>query len=107
MTFKEYQNKSAETAIYPKEVAVPYLTLGLAGEAGEIANKIKKVLRGDSEFTDILKKDLQKELGDVLWYVSQLVREFGGDLEEVAQANIEKLQSRKERGVLKGAGDDR
>jgi NTP pyrophosphatase (non-canonical NTP hydrolase) len=108
LSFREYQEKSAETAIYPEDTALAYLTLGLTGEAGEIANKIKKVIRDSKgELSEDLKKDLVKECGDTLWYLSQLIRELDGDFGDVAQANIDKLQSRKERGVLKGSGDNR
>ena len=109
MTFNEYQNKSRETAIYPNAGDnFIYPTLGLAGEAGEISEKIKKVLRdSDGVVTDETKELLKKELGDVLWYVAQLASEFGFELDDVAQHNIDKLFSRKERGVLKGSGDTR
>tara|TARA_R110000824_G_scaffold321663_1_gene508475 strand:+ start:247 stop:582 length:336 start_codon:yes stop_codon:yes gene_type:complete len=108
LSFREYQENSAETAIYPEDTALAYLTLGLTGEAGEIANKIKKVIRDSKgELSDELRKDLICEIGDVLWYMSQLVSELDGDLGDVAKANIEKLRSRKERGVLGGSGDNR
>ncbi|MCA9397663.1 nucleoside triphosphate pyrophosphohydrolase family protein [candidate division WWE3 bacterium] len=109
MTFSEYQNESRKTAIYPN-VGKNYIypTLGLVGEAGEVAEKIKKVLRDtDGIVSDETISLLKKELGDVLWYVAQLAAEFGFELDEVAQHNIDKLNSRKERGVLKGTGDAR
>lgn len=82
--------------------------MGLAGEAGEIAEKIKKVLRDDNGLiTNEKKQEIKKELGDVLWYVSQIATELGLSLEESASFNIEKLTSRKERGKLQGSGDDR
>lgn len=109
MTFEEYQEKSRETAIYPdKDNNFIYPTLGLAGEAGEIAEKIKKVLRDKNGVVDEeTRKEISKELGDVLWYVSQLATELSLSLEEIASLNIEKLKSRKERGQLHGNGDNR
>lgn len=107
-TFRDYQEKSSATAIYPKEKALEYLALGLTSEAGEIAGKIKKIIRDDQcVVSDEKKQALAKECGDVLWYLSQLVGELDGDLANVAQGNIDKLYSRKERGVLGGSGDER
>ncbi len=109
MTFEEYQKKSRETAIYPnKDNNFVYPTLGLVGEAGEVAEKIKKVLRDKSGAIDEeTEKELEKELGDVLWYLSNLATELNLSLEEIASMNLEKLDSRKERGMLHGSGDDR
>ncbi len=108
MNFQEYQTKSRKTAIY-KDAGNNYVypTLGLVGEAGEIANKLKKVQRGDYALTDEVKKEVSKELGDVLWYVAQLATELGASLDEIAQSNIEKLYSRMDRGKLGGSGDNR
>ena len=109
MDFKEYQKKSKETAIYPtvgKNFVYP--TMGLAGETGEVSEKIKKLFRDKNGVaTDDDKKELQKELGDVLWYLSQIATEFDLDLNEIAEKNIEKLFSRKKRGTLHGNGDNR
>lgn len=109
MTFEEYQKKSRKTAKYPDAGSnFIYPTLGLAGEAGEVAEKIKKVIRDDGgEVLPEKKKDIEKELGDVLWYVSQIATELGLSLEEVAEKNIEKLYSRLERDKLHGDGDNR
>jgi len=109
MNFEEYQARAKETALYPDEGNnFVYPTLGLIGEAGELANKIKKVIRDDGGVINEEKREsLKKELGDVLWYVAQLGTELKLSLEEVAEYNIEKLKSRKERGVLKGEGDNR
>jgi NTP pyrophosphatase (non-canonical NTP hydrolase) len=109
MTFEEYQKKSRKTARYPSAGSnFVYPTLGLAGEAGEVAEKIKKVIRDDGgEMTAERKKELEKELGDVLWYLSQIATELGLSLDEVAEKNIEKLYSRLERGQIKGSGDNR
>jgi len=109
MDFEEYQKKSRETAIYPdagKNFIYP--TLGLTGEAGEVAEKIKKVIRDEGGvISDNKREEIKKELGDVLWYVSQLSTELGLSLEDVAQFNLKKLSSRKERGVLHSDGDNR
>lgn len=109
MTFNEYQKKSRETAIYyNKDKNYIYPTLGLVGEAGEIAEKIKKVLRDNGGAVDEKDKvELVKELGDLLWYLSQLSTELGLSLDDIAVSNIEKITSRKERGVLHGSGDNR
>jgi NTP pyrophosphatase (non-canonical NTP hydrolase) len=109
MNFEEYQKDSRRTALYPdlgKNFVYP--TLGLAGEAGEVAEKIKKVLRDDGgKVSDEKKQDITKELGDVLWYVSQIATELGLSLDDIAKLNIEKLLSRLERGQIKGSGDNR
>jgi len=109
MTFEEYQKLSRETAFYPdKDKNFVYPTLGLAGEAGEVAEKIKKVLRDKNGIIDQqTKEEIQKELGDVLWYCAQIATELGLSLDQVATLNIEKLFSRKERGMLHGNGDNR
>lgn len=109
MDFKEYQKKSRKTAVYPEaDNNFIYPTLGLAGESGEVAEKIKKVIRDKGGVIDEeTKKEIEKELGDVLWYVSQIASELGLDLNNVAEKNIEKLYSRMDRGVLNGNGDNR
>lgn len=109
MNFNKYQKKSRKTAIYPnKGKNYIYPTLGLVGEAGEIAEKIKKILRDDNgKLTDEKRKKILNELGDVLWYVAQLATELNFSLEKVARENLEKLSSRKKRGALKGSGDER
>jgi NTP pyrophosphatase (non-canonical NTP hydrolase) len=106
MKLNDYQNRANETAIYPEGLNYPIL--GLAGEAGEICNKYKKILRdkgGDVDVNDL--DELAKELGDVLWYVAQIATELGTDLETVARVNLMKLGDRKDRGVLGGSGDER
>jgi NTP pyrophosphatase (non-canonical NTP hydrolase) len=106
----EYQRLTATTAVYPDRGEVGglvYTVLGLSGEAGEIANKVKKVLRDDHGIINGKRADLLDELGDVMWYVSQVATELGSSLDDVLEANIAKLQGRKERGTLKGSGDDR
>ncbi len=108
-SFVDYQRKSRETAIYPDLGRnFVYPTLGLSGEAGEVAEKIKKVLRDKGgKIDDETRAVVEKELGDVLWYVAQLATELGLDLGAVAEKNLAKLASRKERGVLSGSGDNR
>lgn len=126
MEFNDYQKQSTETAIYPDKGAnLVYPALKLAGEAGEVAEKIGKLMR-DNHYQVGMRWDffngfgldtltattdwedmLVKELGDVLWYISAIATELGINLDHVAKANIEKLASRKERGVLGGSGDNR
>jgi NTP pyrophosphatase (non-canonical NTP hydrolase) len=109
MNFEEYQEKSRKTAKYPDlGNNFIYPTLGLSGETGEVAEKIKKVIRDKGGVIDEETREmLKKELGDVLWYVSQLATELKLSLDEVAKGNIEKLLSRLERGVISGSGDNR
>lgn len=102
--FKEYQEFVNSLKVYPEPHAITYPTLGLAGEAGEVAEKVKKWLRGDRELD---KAELIKEVGDVLFYVAALADDLGYTLQDVVDANEQKLSSRKERGVLKGSGDNR
>lgn len=109
MTFDEYQELSKGTAQYSDFIpAWVYLALGLAGESGEVVDKLKKVVRNNSGvFTEEQKLEIAKELGDVLWYISQLCEEMGVSMEQVARMNREKLEDRKARGVLKSRGDNR
>ena len=109
LTFEEYQRESRKTAVYPNRGNnFIYPALGLGGEAGEVLEKIKKILRDKhGEIDEEAREKLAKELGDVLWYVAQLCTELGLSMEEVAKQNLEKLFSRKERGVLHGEGDER
>lgn len=110
MDFKDYQKKAKQTALYPAVggQAWVYPALGLSGEAGEIANKLKKVIRdNDGEISDDTKVVIKDELGDVLWYVSRLASELGLDLDEIAKTNIAKLADRKQRGKIRGGGDNR
>lgn len=109
MTLKQYQKLSRKTALYPdKDHNFIYPTLGLSGEAGEVAEKIKKVIRDkDGVMDSETKEQLKKELGDVLWYVAQLATELGLSLDQIAISNIQKLLSRLERNKLSGSGDDR
>ena len=109
MELNDYQRESRKTALYPNVGSnAIYPTLGLVGEAGEVADKVKKILRDKNGVFDQDTKDSIKfELGDVLWYISQLSSELGYELDEVANANLEKLNSRKIRGKIQGSGDDR
>lgn len=109
MDFKEYQKESKKTALYPESGNnFIYPTLGLSGESGEVADKIKKIIRDDGgHVSEEKREDIKKELGDVLWYVAQLATELHLDLDDIAKGNLEKLFSRKERGVLGGSGDNR
>ena len=90
MQFNEYQTLAANTAIYPLASKVTYPALGLCGEAGEVAEKVKKNIRDGASET--FKEDMKKELGDVLWYVSALARDLDITLEDVANANLKKLE---------------
>lgn len=109
MDFSTYQRLSRKTAIYPRRGKnVVYLTLGLAGEAGEVAENVKKMLRDDNgRLHPERKQRLAHELGDVLWYIANLAGELGLRLDDIASDNIAKLRSRQRRGVLKGSGDTR
>lgn len=109
MTLNEYQEKAMASAIYPKEHALVYPALKLAGESGEVAEKIGKRLRdkGGNLTDPDFKADLIKEIGDVIWYCAALANDLGVGLDEIGAANIAKLTSRKERGVLQGSGDNR
>lgn len=108
LTLNDYQDGAISTAIYKDEYKVIYPALKLAGEAGEVAEKVGKNLRdGDGTYTPEFKKELRKELGDVLWYIAALARDIDSSLEELAQENLDKLASRKARGVLGGSGDNR
>ena len=108
MTLNEYQAGALTTAIYPKERTIIYPTLGLTGEAGEVADKVKKVIRdGNDDFTDERKKQIALELGDVMWYAATLAHDLGYTLEEVCQMNLDKLASRMQRDKIHGSGDER
>ncbi len=109
MELTEYQKLSARTALYPKVGKnFIYPTLGLVGEAGEVAEKVKKILRDkDGKPSQTDKNSLKKELGDVLWYLAAVSRELGLSLDDVAVTNLHKLGSRSARGKLHGSGDKR
>ena len=111
MEFDEYQKLAARTAQYAKsdeEFVLMYLCMGLAGESGEVIEKIKKIIRNDKgTITDGKREDVKKELGDTLWYLSQLARAVGLSFDDVAAANIKKLAARAPRGVIKSEGGAR
>tara|TARA_B100000287_G_scaffold280575_1_gene264430 strand:+ start:342 stop:671 length:330 start_codon:yes stop_codon:yes gene_type:complete len=109
MDFKTYQKQARLTAQYPNLGSNNiYPTLGLVGEAGEVAEKVKKVIRDKKGiFDEESKNAIKKELGDVLWYLSNLCDEFGFSLEEVALQNLDKLRLRASKGMISGSGDDR
>jgi NTP pyrophosphatase (non-canonical NTP hydrolase) len=107
--FQLYQERCRATARYPDAGANPiYPTLGLCGEAGEVADKVKKVLRDQGgTFSPEVREALKLELGDVLWYVAQLSSELGFELSDIAESNLNKLASRAARNVIAGSGDHR
>jgi NTP pyrophosphatase (non-canonical NTP hydrolase) len=109
MNLNEYQKRAMRTAIFPKQDGYIYTALGLVGESGEIANKVKKFVRDGYTVEELPDKinDLRAELGDVLWYVAAMAEVLETNLQTIAEANLEKLQSRKERGKLSGDGDNR
>ena len=113
MKFAEYQSQAIKTAQFTTGTlrALSYTTLGLTGESGEVAERIKKILRvEDRELDDVIaekREAIVKEMGDVLWYLCALSREIGVTLEDVAEANLNKLKSRYDRGVIYGEGDNR
>ena len=103
MEMNVYQKAAAQTAIYRHEHQVIYPALGLAAEAGEVANKVKKILR-DGKFD---REAIADEVGDCLWYIAALCRDLNVSMSDLAAANLKKLQDRKERGVISGNGDKR
>lgn len=110
LSLRDYQEWTKNTAIYPHAGTgdvqeLMYLSLGLVGEAGEVANNVKKLFR-DGEKQE-LRDNLKKELGDVMWYMARLATTLDVDLTETINGNKAKLESRKERGVLGGSGDNR
>jgi|TARA_R100001460_G_scaffold19266_1_gene40312 NTP pyrophosphatase (non-canonical NTP hydrolase) len=109
ITAAVYQEKACETAIFPKNKAMEYLTLGLTGEAGEIANKVKKFIRDGAAQDEYLAKRIEigYEIGDVLWYCAVLAEELDMNLGHIMENNLQKLADRKKRGTLSGSGDNR
>jgi NTP pyrophosphatase (non-canonical NTP hydrolase) len=108
ISFAEYSVRASRTAQYPGDKAIEYLGLGLASEAGEVAGHVKKAVRDDSGVITLERKAaMVAELGDCLWYLAELSRSLGVTLNYVAMKNLEKLESRRDRGVIKGEGDER
>lgn len=112
-SFKDYQETITDFAVYPEKntggvAALSYCGLGLGGETGEVLEHLKKVQRDHAGVVSLERREaLSKELGDVLWYLGRLASELGLELDTVARKNIEKLQDRKNRGVIQGSGDNR
>jgi|TARA_Y100000389_G_scaffold155169_1_gene155762 NTP pyrophosphatase (non-canonical NTP hydrolase) len=103
-----YQKVALTTAIYPREQAIIYPTLGLTGEAGEVANKVKKIIRDGSNSKDEkLVSEIKSEIGDCLWYIAVLANDFNIKLSDIASTNLIKLENRKEKGTIRGSGDQR
>ena len=109
ITASDYQSRACETAIFPKHRATEYLTLGLTGEAGEIANKVKKFIRDGAVKDEYLAKRIEigYEIGDVLWYCAVLAEELEMNLGHIMEKNLEKLADRHKRGKISGSGDHR
>ena len=109
ITAAEYQSRACETAIFPKKQAMEYLTLGLTGESGEIANKVKKFIRDGATKDEYLAKRIEigYEIGDVLWYCAVLAEELEMNLGHIMEKNLEKLADRHKRGKISGSGDHR
>jgi len=108
MNFSDYQTQAVKTAIYDDADYIVYPALGLLSEAGEVAGKVKKVLRDNKgNFTPELREQIADEVGDVLWYLASLCSDLGVDMASVAQKNLNKLNSRMARGVIQGSGDNR
>ena len=109
MTAEFYEMKAGQTAIFPKHKALEYLALGLTSEAGEVAGKVKKLIRDGADIEDYeLKKiAIASEVGDVLWYCAMLAKEVGVPLNDIMKENLKKLHGRKIRGTLHGSGDNR
>ena len=109
MTFDEYEKAAKVFANYPETGRnMVYPALGLCSEAGEVADKLKKIMRDKGGIvTDSDREAIGKEVGDVMWYVAALCRELGLDMDYVAAQNLKKLESRAERGKIGGSGDDR
>lgn len=108
MTLNYYQQIALETAVYPEEYRIVYPALGMAGEAGEVADKIKKVIRdNNADFSPLKCEEIAMEIGDVLWYCAVLADRIGYRLDTIARMNNRKLKSRQLRGKLGGNGDNR
>ena len=103
-----YQQVAKTTAIYPREQAIIYPTLGLTGEAGEVANKVKKIIRdGSNKNDDRMVSEIKSEIGDCLWYIAVLADDIGCKLSDIANTNLIKLENRKKKGTIHGSGDKR
>ena len=106
--FNSYQRSAVTTAIYPDQHKITYPALGMAGEAGEVANKVKKLIRdGPEKRPDTWREDIASEIGDVLWYCAALATALNLTLGMIASQNLAKLQKRKDKGTIGGSGDNR
>ncbi len=104
--FATYSVEALDYAAYPEDTGLLYSVLGLCSEAGEVADKVKKHVRDGGDY-DKLRMGIQKELGDILWYCAAVAREYELNFATIPIVNLEKLASRKDRGVINGSGDDR
>lgn len=108
MSLNEYQQCALETAVYPEEYNIVYPALGMAGEAGEVADKVKKVIRdGNADFSPVKCEEIAMEIGDVMWYCAVLADRIGYKLDTIGRMNHRKLKSRQLRSKLGGSGDNR
>ena len=108
MDVNVYQDRAVATAIYPETHKITYPALGMAGEAGEVANKVKKIIRdGKKSLPDDWQEQLASEIGDVMWYCAALARDLDMSLATIMAANLDKLKTRQEQGTLGGSGDKR
>lgn len=108
ITMGDYQHEAGKTAVFDPDTGLYYTALGLASEAGEVAGKVKKIIRdAGGQLTPDKQAEIEDELGDVLWYVAALARQIDADLDWVAIRNLEKLADRQRRGVIGGSGDKR
>ena len=108
MNVNVYQDRAVATAIYPETHKITYPALGMAGEAGEVANKVKKIIRdGKKSLPDDWQQQLASEIGDVIWYCAALARDLDMSLATIMAANLDKLKTRQEQGTLGGSGDKR
>lgn len=104
---ENYEELVAMTKVYPNSAKYTYASLGLASEAGEVAGKIKKYIRGDYESIDSIRDKIIDELGDVMWYVAALAIELESSLEDIQKRNSQKLLNRLAENKIKGDGDNR
>lgn len=107
MSFKKYQQEAMKTRMADTyEHRIVYSALGLSGEAGELANKVKKIMRGDTDRNELI-EGIKSEMGDVLWYLAALCDDLGVELADIAEGNLQKLQDRQVRGKIAASGDNR
>ena len=110
LSLNDYQRRAHATAIYTRDrtyKGLVYCSLKLCGEAGELAEQLGKAMRDDGRITLDRHQKMQKELGDVLWYVAAVATELGVTLDDIGHQNLAKLRDRMERGVIRGSGDNR